>query len=337
VRIAVDGARGRGRLAVPIPAVAQRTLAMDTGLGTLLFALMLVLALAIVSILGAAVREAGLPPGEQARRRRRWPTLAIGAAVVALIAVGNAWWNTEAASYAESVAKPWELQLHRDACTLALGPVKMPLLPDHGHDMHLFVLRAPALDLVLHLHPTRAGDDFVQQLPTMPAGHYRVFADVVHKTGFPITGTGELDVPDLVCDPLTGDDAQWAGAATLADGGRIVWDHGPLRAGEAQSLKFRVEDRDGKPATDLEPYMGMAAHAVIVRRDLSVFAHIHPVGSVAMPALELANGAHAAHMHHVAPSISFPYGFPQPGSYRVFVQVKRAGIVETAAFDAEVR
>jgi len=116
-----------------------------------------------------------------------------------------------------------------------------------------------------------------------------------------------------------------------------VWDHGSLRAGEAMSLKFRVEDRDGQPATDLEPYMGMAAHAVIVRSDFSVFAHIHPVGTVAMPALELANGAHAGHMHHVSPAISFPYGFPQAGSYRVFVQVKRAGVVETAAFDADVR
>ena len=33
--------------------------------------------------------------------------------------------------------------------------------------------------------------------------------------------------------------------------------------------------------------MGMAGHAEIVRSDRSVFAHIHPDGSVAMAALEL--------------------------------------------------
>ena len=38
----------------------------------------------------------------------------------------------------------------------------------------------------------------------------------------------------------------------------------------------------------------------------------------------------------VDPEISFPYGFPKPGLYRIFVQVKRAGKIETGVFDANV-
>ena len=117
-------------------------------------------------------------------------------------------------------------------------------------------------------------------------------------------------------------------------------------------FKFRVEDKDGKPAKDIEPYMGMAGHAEFVSSDMSVFAHIHPAGSASMAALELANGVASgkegiteqptlpARMQMAAgpiqPEVSFPYGFPKAGDYRIFVQIKRAGQVETGVFDARV-
>jgi hypothetical protein len=38
----------------------------------------------------------------------------------------------------------------------------------------------------------------------------------------------------------------------------------------------------------------------------------------------------------IAPAFAFPYGMPKPGTYRIFVQIKRAGRIETGAFDAHV-
>jgi hypothetical protein len=289
------------------------------------------------------------------RKRARTATVIVGGFVVALLAFGNWWWSATAAVAAANVSRPWQLEARLDGCQLNLGTapgtVRTPLLLDHGHEMHLFMVRVPAFDRLAHLHPQRGpGDVFTQRLPAVSAGRYRLFADIVSGFGYPVTGVGDIELPDLSCAPPDGDDATWSGPPTqatataeLSDGARMIWDRAPtVRAGVASPLHFHVVNRDGSPA-QLEPYMGMAGHAAILASDLTVFAHLHPSGSVAMPALELANAGigatdpHAGHtMHVLPPEVAFPYGFPKPGPYRVFVQIKRAGSVQTGAFDVTV-
>lgn len=363
VRVEVTGARGSGALAVPVPAVALQTMTMDRGLGMLLFGLMALLALSLVSIVGGALGESTLAPGAPPRspRRRRVATAVTGVVVLGLLAFGNRWWTAAADDYAATVYRPWQVEATVRGCTLTIPTKARVVMPDHGHDMHLFLVRTPALDVLAHLHPSRPDSGpFTQVLPPLPAGHYQVFADLVMPSGFPVTGTGTLDLPALACPAVTGDDTTWTGAAPgeasaeLGAGGHMIWDRpAELRAGVALALRFRVVDPAGAPAADLGPYMGMAAHAEIVRTDMTVFAHVHPDGSVAMPALELAReglggdmagmpgmvmpAAAGAPPTTIAPVLTFPYGFPQAGDYRVFVQIKRAGQIQTAAFTARVR
>ena len=221
-----------------------------------------------------------------------------------------------------------------------------------------------------HLHPDSIpGDAFGVDLPDMPAGRYQVFADVVDPRGYPWTLVGNIYLPQIAGKPLAGDDSAWSGAplvssaagsisSPIPNGGHIVWQRpaGPLKAGVPFEFTFAVQDKDGRPARDMEPYMGMAGHAEFVRSDLSVFAHVHPAGSVSMAALELAqdgltSAADSAQMPMsmpmpatmpmqeagpLPPEVRFPYGFPQAGEYRIFVQIKRGGRVETGVFDARV-
>ena len=128
---------------------------------------------------------------------------------------------------------------------------------------------------------------------------------------------------------------------------------GPRRAAARRTKRltmftFRVDDASGQPATDLELYMGMPGHAIFVRRDRRVFAHVHPSGSAPMAALAIGQRWLARRTDRrrptrtrtmrprCPPTVSFPYGFPEPGDYRIFVQVKRSGRIVTGAFDAHV-
>ena len=394
VRVQADGTQGQGETSVPVPSSAQRTLPMRKSLAGLLLALLLVLAIGAIFIVGAIVREGNLEGGEapsDARKRRARRAMAISAILVAaLLYLGRAWWSSDAANFQRRVDffKPPATVLNlvnghrleirvehndkadrRDLRTpayLKLGDV----IPDHGHLMHLFLLRVPDLDAMWHLHPEADGEDaFAVVLPDMPAGRYQIFADVVDPRGYPWTLVGTTDLPQISGRPLTGDDSMWSGSALdasaasdsttapLPGGGRIVWQRPPgeLKAGMPFEFTFEVEDKNGRPASDMQPYMGMAGHAEFVRSDLSVFAHVHPAGSVSMAALDLAQAGMTGEASPaqsamsmpmpvstsmnmptgesgpLPPEVRFPYGFPQAGEYRIYVQIKRAGRVETGS------
>ena len=393
VRVMVAGARGHGELAVPVPSVAQRVLRMQPPLGVLLLGMLALLAAGAISIAGAGAREATLEPGakpaECGLRRGRVAMTIAAALVLALIVLGGSWWNAEAARYARNVYKPplvhatlepgGRLLLRGEPGHLGtrfgLGSETRldDLIPDHNHLMHLFLVRVPGMDAFWHLHPDQIEPGvFVERLPSMPPGRYRIFADIVHGSGFPETQVGEVTLPATAGAAMTGDDCSWTGPplparattdtdsriSMLPDGGRMVWQRpvGALKAKVAESFQFIVEDAEGKPVQDMEPYMGMAGHAEFIGADFAVFAHVHPSGSVSMAALDIAQselpgasgddsssspmsgmpGMSASTASHLDASVSFPYGFPRPGVYRIFVEIKRAGRVETGVFDARV-
>ncbi len=381
VRVTAEGAKGKGVLSVPVPALSSSTKKMQAPTGIVLAALGLLLLVGAVSIVGAGVREGQLEPGVEPNpsriRRARWVMAATAVFVIAIAALGGLWWKSEASVYDTHIFKPLQmaatlengerLTLHLTDPGWARWRKVDDLVPDHNHLMHLYVISLPDMDRVWHLHPDRVESGlFVKDLPPMPAGRYALYGDIVHADGLPETMVTEVTLPAITGKPMEGDDAGGVGrpisladpnrtVAQLADGTRMVWERpaGPLHAKRAMYFRFRLEDTDGKPAQNVELYMGMPGHAAFVAADRSVFAHVHPSGSVPMASLGLTqnagDGAAAMAampgMDHsgmsdmtqaLPPEVSFPYGFPKPGNYRIYVQVKRGGKVETGIFDARV-
>lgn len=362
VKVLIDGPKGPGELAVPVPALANRTESMQFGLGAALSVLMVILIVGAVSIAGAAAREAQLDPGlspAQPQLRRARITMAVtGAIVIAFVFLGNAWWQAEANSYSRIVYKPLAMKPSLAADGVLKLEIEDPgwlrrktddFVPDHNHLMHLYVLRLPEMEQVWHLHPDMTGSGvFSHRLPAMEAGRYALYADVVHENGLPETLAAEIELPLLPGKPLEGDDSAGGGKVAdkeflLPDGARMIFEREqdvyPVK--RPYAFRFRVVNSDGKPAQDMELYMGMQGHAAFVREDRSVFAHVHPTGSIPMAALQIAQkqaDPHAGHhMHSLPAEVSFPYGFPQPGAYRIYVQMKRGGQVQTGVFRVTVR
>jgi len=180
----------------------------------------------------------------------------------------------------------------------------------HERRMHLIVVRRD-LTGFQHLHPELAADGTWSAALTLPqAGSYRLFADFSHD-GEARTLASDLRVDgDAALEPLPAPAEEATSAPT---GDRVALSGGERpRAGRETTLRFAIE-RDGAPA-EIEPYLGADGHLVALREGDLAFLHVHPTG--AGPA--------------------FATTFPSAGRYRLFLQYKVAGRVETAAFTVEV-
>ena len=376
VRLQLDGAAGQGTASVPVPAMPLSILPMQRSLGVTLACLGLFLVIAMGGIIAAAVREARLVPGVSPTPQRRHRALLAAVASLAVMALllyaGDRWWNVEAAGYAHAVYRPLALEPTLSGNTLDLHiasyvdpdrPLRSrandDLLPDHGHLMHLYAIRTPGMDAAFHLHPSLVSPGHLRTtLPAMPPGVYKFYGDVVHASGFPETLVATLEVPaGLEPAPLGSEDASatppalaagaLGSAYKLPNGYSMTWDRpAGLTANSGYMLRFHLLDVAGRPATDMQPYLGMAGHAAFVKADGDTFAHTHPEGSASMQAMEIANPgtmsgmntlSGAAPAEPVSSTVSFPYGFPSPGRYRIFVQMKHGSTVETGVFDADVQ
>ncbi len=318
---------------------------------------------------GEATLTPGEATDDRVRHRARRVRLT-GAAIIAVILIGGRiWWNVEDRAYAAAVfrpeivhvkvrddtsarggrvARPGHTEQHTRIVTLVIDSsvtgqrTWLPLIPDHGKLLHMFFVKKNGLGALAHLHPLAVtSTSFESSLPFLPAGEYFVFADAVHENGFAETLVESVrlgEQPAMAWKASDPDDAIFVGNGVRTpfrfdDGSTLSWDgaNSAHAAGADAGLRFTLRDANGA-VLSVEPYMGMAAHAVVVRDDGKVFVHLHPmgttpaIGSGAMPAMESA----------MAGSFEFPWAFPSAGHYRVWVQFKRAGTVRSAAFDVEV-
>ncbi|WP_431043105.1 hypothetical protein ACQUSR_15230 [Streptomyces sp. P1-3] len=186
----------------------------------------------------------------------------------------------------------------------------------HGKELHL-ILAARDLGTFRHLHPTRSGDGTWRTTVDLPkAGDYRVLADFAPAAG---DGRNLTLGADLAASGAYEPADVSATARTATVDGYTVTLRGGLTPGEARELTLTVA-RDGRPVTDLQPYLEAYGHLVALRSGDLAYLHVHPGGAPG----DAATGP--------GPDISFTATAPSAGTYRLFLDFKHDGKVRTAAF-----
>jgi hypothetical protein len=202
-----------------------------------------------------------------------------------------------------------------------LGPDGAPVVDydvEHVEDLHLIAVRRD-LSGYQRVHPVLDPDGTWRAPLELTPGSWRVVADFTPSAlGLNVTLGSDLSVPgELTPQPLP------EPAAVAEVDGFTVALTGELAAGRESELILSVS-RDGRPVTDLQPYLGSYGHLVALR--VGDLAYLHP--SPAEPA--------EGHAAAPGPDLVFATTAPSAGTYRLFLDFRHGNAVHTAAFTVRV-
>ena len=265
----------------------------------------------------------------------------------------NSTTNVERAFKMDFKSEPGSIQAGQPA-TLAFtvkdkqGGVVKDLQIVHEKPMHLLVVSKDLAEFY-HIHPEQSADGSYRVEHTFPnGGEYKLYADftpkdavqVVEQVDIKVAGTERARVP-LVPD---------AKFEKTVGGLRVVMKpDGAIKGGNELMLNFAAFDAGtGKPATDLQNYLGELAHFVIISEDMKDFVHAHPMskgehdksGKMKMDGKTDDHNADG-HKHSMmegvttkpsASEVAAHTAFPRSGLYKVWAQFQRGGQVITVPF-----
>ncbi len=204
----------------------------------------------------------------------------------------------------------------------------------HEHPLHLFVVSAD-FTFFDHVHPTPQPDGSLVLDYAFPhPGQYLLYADLM-----PVGQRSQVFRLPVAVGPTGGDGAHSPVAADLRPSPSLSR---PIDSDPSMLAELRFQPRtpvagiethflvrlskDGKPVTDLEPYVGAMAHAVFVSQDSGTYLHCHPEQLMAP-----SPGARGG------PDIPFATFFPQSGRYKLWIEFQRHGQVSVVSYVIEVK
>jgi hypothetical protein len=184
----------------------------------------------------------------------------------------------------------------------------------HDEELHLIAVRRD-LTGFQHVHPALGADGVWTTPLALTPGTWRLFTDFVPSAD---AANRTLGADLAVAGPYEPAPLPAQSRTAEVDGYTVTLD-GDLTAGTESELTLSVS-RDGRPVTDLQPYLAAYGHLVALRDGDLAYLHVHPAG-------EPGDGR-----TRPGPGITFFTTAPSAGTYRLFLDFRHGDVVHTAAF-----
>ena len=184
---------------------------------------------------------------------------------------------------------------------------------EHEKKLHLIAVRRDFSGFQ-HVHPKLDDHGTWSTDLDLTPGQWRLFADFKAGGAEGLTLGADLSVSGSY-EPVADEGEQ---RTARVDGYTVTLD-GDLSPGSDAKLTLSVE-RDGRPVTDLQPYLGAYGHLVALREGDLAYLHVHPDGTPGDGSTE------------PGPDVVFYAAVPSSGDYRLYLDFKHDGVVRTAAF-----
>jgi uncharacterized membrane protein len=243
-------------------------------------------------------------------------------------------------------AADYDMRLDVDQAAVAGAPARLRFVPlqrgaplrdlpiVHEHPLHLIVVSAD-FTFFDHVHPALQPDDSLALDYVFPhPGQYLLYADIMpagqrtqvfrlpvavrapESESVPLSSTPDLRPSPSLSKPVDSDPSMTA---------ELRFQPRTPVAGTETHFLVRLS-KDGKPVSDLEPYVGAMAHGVFISEDSGTYLHCHPEQLVA-PGPAARGG----------PDVPFATFFPRPGRYKLWIQFQRHGQVGVVSYVVDVK
>ena len=361
---------------IPINSIATQIQPMSFNVSLILFFLMLLLLFGGTNIITIAYRESTIPYNQKIKSERiknSKNVMLLSFIILSFILyAGSEWWNKTEQIFKENLYIPMdnEVQLINNGKQnilqimitdeLWLDGMVPDLMLDHGKIMHLYLIKEDYSQLC-HLHPKRNKKNpnlFEVVLPNIEYGKYYLYMDITFESGFSSTLINQINYETdnikkqkydyLISDK---DDSYISNSPQY----QLKWINKKkdFKINQDIHFNFQAQNIDGIPSK-IEPYIQMGGHGAILKKDHTIFIHIHPIGTISMASQELYNqndkitNSGVCYLGTVDDSIktyfknqesivSFPpINLDTPGNYVMWIQAKSKGEIITEKFDFKI-